>query len=195
MREVIIQRLQGLGLSPELTVFIVAMLPVIELRGALPVGINLYQMAWSKTLLIALFGNIFPIPFILLFLERIANLLSRWSIFARFFDWLFTRTRRKSKLLEEYKFWGLVIFVAIPLPGTGAWTGAVAAFLLGMDFKLSLLAITLGVIFAGIFVTSLCLLGIWGAILVATALLIFAVVRILKKYATLRQSGNRKGSS
>lgn len=180
MREVIIEKLENLGVSPELAVFIIALLPVIELRGAVPVGINFYHLVWYKTVILALLGNLLPVPFLLLLLAKIAQVLSKIPLFAKFFDWLFTRTRKKSKVIEEYKFWGLLIFVAIPLPGTGAWTGSVAAFLLGMDFKLSLLAISLGVFLACILVTSLSLLGLWGLIIAGIALAILLIGRLIK---------------
>ncbi len=181
MREAIINKLEGLGISPELTVFIIALLPVVELRGAIPVGINLYHLVWYEVFFLSLLGNILPVPFLLLFLDKITILLRHIPFFNNFFDWLFTRTRRRSRIIEEYKFLGLMLFVAIPLPGTGAWTGSVAAFLLGMDFKLSFLAIALGVLFAGIFVTSLSLLGIWGAIIAGSALVALIIARILKR--------------
>lgn len=193
MREAVVQWLDACGLSPELVVFVIAMLPIVELRGAVPVGINICHLVWYKTFIIALLGNLAPVPFLLLFLDRVAKFLSRLKVFARFFDWLFTRTRKKSKVIEEYKFWGLVIFVAIPLPGTGAWTGTLAAFLLGMDFKRSLLAIALGVLFAGVLVMGLSLLGIWGALIAGTALVTLTTVRIIRRYASLRQPGNWKG--
>lgn len=182
MREVIVERLENLGLSPELTIFLIALLPIVELRGAVPVGINFYHLVWYKVSILALLGNILPVPFLLLFLAQLAKVLSKISFFAKFFDWLFTRTRKKSKIIEEYKFWGLLIFVAIPLPGTGAWTGSVAAFLLGMDFKLSLLAISVGVFLACILVTSLSILGLWGLIIAGIALTILLVGRLIKGF-------------
>ncbi len=182
MREAIINWLKAHGISPELSVFIIALLPIVELRGAIPVGINLYQLNWSKVFLLAFLGNLLPVPFLLLFLENLANLLSRIGIFAKFFNWLFTRTRKKGKVIEEYKFWGLLIFVGIPLPGTGAWTGSIAAFLLGMDFKSAIFAIIFGVGLAGILVTGLSRLGIWGVIIALLALLILIFGRRLAKW-------------
>jgi len=181
MREAIIQKLESIGISPELTVFLIALLPVVELRGAIPVGINLYHLAWYKASLLALIGNILPVPFLLLFLGEAAKFLSKIPLFRRFFDWLFTRTRKKSKRIEEYKFLGLMVFVAIPLPGTGAWTGSVAAFLLGMDFGRSLMAIALGVLLAGILVTGLSLLGPWGGVIAFIFLTIIIISQMAKK--------------
>ncbi|MEO0077256.1 MAG: small multi-drug export protein, partial [candidate division WOR-3 bacterium] len=132
LRESIISGLQRQGISPELTIVITAMLPIIELRGAIPLGINFYQISWYKVVLLSLIGNLLPILPILYLLDTISKLLSRISVFKKFFNWLFTRTRKRSKIIEEYEMLGLTVFVAIPLPMTGAWTGAIAAFLLGL---------------------------------------------------------------
>jgi len=120
--------------------------------------------------LLALVGNMMPILLILFLLERLAAWLSRMRAFSRFFEWLFARTRRKSGLIQRYEFWGLVVFVAIPLPMTGAWTGSVAAVLMGIGYGRALLAIWLGVLIAAGVVTALSLLGMWGAIIAGVAL-------------------------
>ena len=129
------QDLVARGLTPELAVFLTSMLPIIELRGALPLAINVFSISWPKAFLIAYVGNMIPAPFILWLLAPAVRLLSKIRIFERFFTWLFDRTRKKSnKMIERYEEIGLVAFVAIPLPGTGAWTGALIAFLFGLDF-------------------------------------------------------------
>ena len=169
------QDLVAKGLSPELAVFVTSMLPIIELRGALPLAINLFRIAWPRAFIIAYIGNILPAPIILWLLGPIVNLLSKVRILKRFFDWLFDRTRkRSSSMIEKYEEIGLMAFVAIPLPGTGAWTGVLIAFLFGLDFKKSLLIIAIGVFIAGVIVTSLCLLGWIGAIIAGLGLAILA---------------------
>ena len=169
------QDLVAKGLSPELAVFLTSMLPIIELRGALPLAINVFRISWPKAFLIAYIGNLIPAPIILWLLGPVVNLLSKIGIFRHFFTWLFERTRRKSsKMIEKYEEIGLMAFVAIPLPGTGAWTGALIAFLFGLDFKKSLLIIAIGVLIAGVIVTSLCLLGWFGAIIAGAGLAILA---------------------
>jgi uncharacterized membrane protein len=178
-KEKIIITLQNLGFSPELAVFIIAMLPIVELRGAIPVGINFYHMVWYKAALISIVGNMVPIFLILFLLDKIAAVLSKIKIFERFFTWLFNRTRRKSKLIEEYETIGLMLFVAIPLPVTGAWTGSIAAFLLGIKYFNAIIAIFLGVLIASVVVTTLSLLGIWGAIIAGIALTILAITSII----------------
>ncbi len=119
------QDLVAKGLSPEVAVFLTSMLPIIELRGALPMAINLFQIAWPKAFLISFIGNLVPVPLILWLLKPIVKILSKIKPLGIFFEWLFERTRRKGdKVIEKYEEIGLLAFVAIPLPGTGAWTGA-----------------------------------------------------------------------
>jgi len=171
--------LRDRGLGPEAAVVTIAMLPIVELRGAVPVGINLFGMPWWKAVALAVVGNMAPIFVILLLLDRAVAWLGRIRLFRRFFDWLFARTRRKSGLIEKYEFLGLVLFVGVPLPMTGAWTGSVAAVIMGMPYWRAMLANFLGVLIAGAIVTTLSLLGFWGAVIAAVAfgaLLVNAVV-------------------
>jgi uncharacterized membrane protein len=175
------QELVARGLSPELAVFITSMLPIIELRGALPMAINFFQIPWPKAFLITFIGNIIPTPVIILALKPVVKLLSRIKPFGVFFTWLFEHTRKKSSgLIEKYEEIGLLAFVAIPLPGTGAWTGALIAFLFGLDFVKSILVISAGVLIAGVIVTCLCLLGWLGALIAGTAFLLLAIVGVWK---------------
>ncbi|NPV13861.1 small multi-drug export protein [candidate division WOR-3 bacterium] len=178
--ERVAEKLWAQGLSPELVVFVVAMLPIVELRGAVPIGNNLFHLPLWKTLVLSVAGNILPIILILLILERMVLLLSRFTLFKRFFDWLFRRTRRKSGVIERFEFWGLAIFVGIPLPVTGAWTGAVAAMLLGMSYPRALLGIFLGVLIAAGIVTALSLLGWWGAVIAALGLTVILLSQFRK---------------
>lgn len=174
------QELVAKGLTPELAVFLTSMLPIVELRGALPLAINLFHIPWPKAFLIAFIGNLLPIPFILLLLGPIVKILSQIKFMDRFFKWLFARTRKKGGLIEKYEEIGLMIFVAIPLPATGGWTGALLAFLFGLSFWKSFFWVTLGVFFAGIIVTILCLLGWLGAIIAIVALILLAILGVWK---------------
>jgi uncharacterized membrane protein len=127
-----------------------------------------------------------PVPLILWFLGPLSEWVSRWPSGRRLITWLFARTRRKSAEIEKYETLGLMIFVAIPLPATGAWTGAMAAFLLGMSFRHAMGSIFLGVAIAGVIMTVLSLLGWWGAAIAAVALLTLAVswvAAVLKREA------------
>lgn len=141
--------------SPVLKTLIMAMLPIGELRVALPLALTHYNLSLPLAFILSVVGNMIPIIFIVFFLEPASKFLSDHNKFARwFFRWLFERTRRKhSKKFETLEEIALVTFVAIPLPMTGAWSGAVAAFVFGIPPKKSLPLIFLGVIGAGIIVT------------------------------------------
>lgn len=166
------QRLRDAGISEGMTVAMIATLPIVELRGAIPVGNNAMGMRnrWWVTYTWAVFGNLVPVPFILLLLGPVSRFCTRWRIGRRFFEWLFARTRRKAAGVERYETLGLTLFVAIPLPVTGAWTGAMAAFLMGLRFRYALAAIAGGVLIAGVIVTILSLLGWIGAAIAAIVL-------------------------
>jgi uncharacterized membrane protein len=178
------------GLSSELVVVLIAALPIVELRGAVPVGILVFGMPWWQAVFWAVLGNIVPIIFVLLLLDRIVAWLSHVALFRRFFEWLFARARSKSASIQKYEFWGLATFVGIPLPGTGAWTGAVAAEVLGLSYWKSLLSIFIGVLMAATVVTFLSVLGKqyrWvgiGLIVVITLGFIYAVVAAVRKPRT-----------
>ena len=150
MREDIIHALEIM--PPEWTTFVIAMLPIIELRGAIPYALGM-GMAWPQAYLFAVAGNLVPIIPLLLFLGPVSNALQRLPGFGRFFDWVFARTRRRSGIIQRYGPIGLALFVAIPLPITGGWTGAAAAYLFGFPFRRSFPSITLGVFVAGVVVT------------------------------------------
>lgn len=173
--------LREAGLSPQAAVFVVAMVPVVELRGAVPIGNNLFRLPLWQTLVLSIVGNLVPIFLVVLLIERVVALLSRVGFIKRFFDWLYERTRRRSGLIQRYEFWGLVIFIGIPLPGTGAWTGALAAVLLGMSYWRSLLACFLGVLIAAGIVTALSVLGVWGAVIAGVFLLVIAGQALLRR--------------
>ncbi|MCD6379354.1 small multi-drug export protein [bacterium] len=122
-------------------------------------------MTWQKAYIIAVAGNFLPVIPILLFLGVVSEwLMSRYKSFDRFFTWLFDRTRRKSKLIERFETIGLILFVAIPLPITGAWTGCVAAFLFKIHLKHAVPAILAGILISGSIVTlaSLGAISFWG---------------------------------
>ena len=166
MREAIVEFLSRF-LSPHVVTFLVAMLPIFELRGALPYALTLGKLPLAQAFPIAVLGNMLPIPFIMYLLEPGTRLISRVAPGKRFVDWLFARTRARSEKVRKYELLGLILFVAIPLPVTGAWTGALAAHLCGLKKGRSLLAITCGVCIAGI-VVSLVTVGIkeiWALIL------------------------------
>ena len=145
----------------EIITFIVAILPLSELRGAIPLGILKFDFSPTKAFLLSVIGNILPILPILIGLEKVSDFLSKkYSWFRSFFTWIFERTRRRHG--NHFHYWGdlaLFIFVAIPLPLTGAYSGAVAAFVFGIPKKHAFLSIMLGVLAAGLIVTFVTLLG------------------------------------
>ena len=188
LRERAAQRLRERGWPDGAIIAAIAAVPVIELRGAIPAGINVLRRRWWEVLPIAIAGNMLPVPFILLTLGPLSHGLMRFRVGRRFFEWLFARTRRKTAGIEKYETLGLAIFVAIPLPATGAWTGAIAAFLLGIRFHHALWSILLGVWVAGVIMTVLSLMGWLGAAIAGAALLALAVGALA---GTLRREERR----
>ncbi|MEO0139122.1 MAG: small multi-drug export protein [candidate division WOR-3 bacterium] len=164
------------NLPPELVVFLVASLPIFELRGAIPLGILHYNLPLWKTLVLGILGNLLPVPFLLILLRPIAIFTGRWRITKKFFEFLYDRARRKGVSIARLKLLGLYLFVAIPLPGTGAWTGSLVAEVFNMDFKHSLFAITLGVITAGFVMTFVSSFGIIAVIVFFTALAVISYI-------------------
>ncbi|NLI97252.1 small multi-drug export protein [bacterium] len=176
--------MEGGGLGNRLVVFFLSMLPISELRGAVPLGILAFKIPWLEASLIALLGNILPVIPILLFLDAIMKLLGKMPIFKRFFEWLRKRAQRKGGLIERYEYLGLFIFVAIPLPMTGAWTGALISSVLRLQFLPSIVTIFLGVITADVVVTSFTLLGWWGLL---TALIVLPVLWLFSYWLERRK--------
>lgn len=149
----------------EYIVMLVGALPISELRGAIPLALS-FGMPLGKAFWLSVIGNsIFVAPMLFL-LEPVSNRLRRFKIWSRFFDWLFERTKKKADTIQKYEALGLAIFVAIPLPMTGAWSAVVAASLFKIRFRYAFIAILAGVLSAGLIVSSLCQLGIlsWKAV-------------------------------
>ncbi len=147
------------GLSPRLIVLIIAMVPIIELRGSIPVAILLFKIPWLEAVIISILGNMVPIPFLLLLLDWGLMLVSKVPLGAQFTNWIYERTRRKGKTIERYEAIGLITFVGIPLPGTGGWTGSLATRIFGIPFWKSMFYILLGVCLASAIVTPMTLLA------------------------------------
>ena len=171
-----IEWLLNSGVPKELIVIIISALPILELRGALPVAINLFHMPWYWAFFLALVGNLIPVPIVLLFLDYLVKIISKLPTGKRMVNWVLERTKARSRIILKYERIGLIIFVAIPFPLTGAWTGAIAAFLFGMKFHFAFLAILCGLIIAGAIVTSLCLLGWIGAAIAGAGLCALAII-------------------
>jgi uncharacterized membrane protein len=141
-------------LSIELTVMITAALPIIELRGAIPVGISLGLSTFHSTF-ISFIGSMIPVPILLFGIRPVFNYLKKTKLFKDMVERLTHRSLSKSDNIIKYGFWGLLIFVAVPLPGTGVWSGALIATLLDMRFKLAFPAILIGNFIAAIAIMTL----------------------------------------
>ena len=138
-----------IGINPSFGIFAVSMVPIIELRGAIPLGIGL-ELNWLWVYIICVVGNLLPVPFVIRLVRPIIEWLIHSKMFSKLGNWLDERTKKKTENMTKYKKWGLFIFVAVPLPGTGAYTGAMIAGMLNMRLKDALPAIICGVLVAGI---------------------------------------------
>lgn len=168
------------GLPAELIVFLISILPIVELRGAIPVGALVFGLPFYTNYLLSIVGNLLPIPFILIFIPKILNFLERFKLFRPMVEWLKKKAdKHSSRVLGEQGdnaldtacatkrkmsksiFAALLLFVAIPLPGTGAWTGSLVASLFYLPKWQSMFAITLGVLLSGV-IMSLASYGVLG---------------------------------
>jgi uncharacterized membrane protein len=180
-------QLINIGINPYIVVLIIAILPIIELRGAIPTGILFLHLNPVLVVLISIIGNMLPIFFILFLFKFFEKLLRKIKIFDKFFDWLFKRTLAKSKDIEQYQELGLMIFVAIPLPMTGAWTGALAAYLLNLSYIKSLVYIFFGVLIASAIVSVFTLILtnftlIWQIIITILFIILIVVISIILSF-------------
>ncbi len=153
MSETIIQGIIGAldgNVAKEVIIFIISMVPIVEERGALLVAGPLLGVPVGLALPICIVGNIIPVPFILLFITPIFNWLKGTKHFKPMVERLEARAMSRKDRIERYEFWGLVLFVGIPLPGTGAWTGSLIAALLGIKFRKAFPAVVLGICIAAV---------------------------------------------
>lgn len=151
------------GLGKEVIVFIISMLPILELRGGL-LAASILNLDFIPGFIISILGNILPIPIVLLFLDKILRWLEKYKVTKNFVKKIENKILSKKKQIEKYGYIGLILFVGIPLPGTGAWTGSALAVLLNMNKKKSFLYIILGIILASI-IMSILSYGILGNII------------------------------
>ena len=149
-------------ISAELIIFLVSMIPILELRGGLIVASLLHVNMW-RAIPICIIGNLIPVPFILLLITKIFALLKKTKKFRGLVEKLEKRALGRSDQIQRYEFWGLVLFVGIPLPGTGAWTGSLIAALLGVKNKKAVPAILLGLLMAT-FIICVIFYGILGQV-------------------------------
>jgi uncharacterized membrane protein len=170
-----------------LIIFFVSMIPIVELRGAIPIaeGLGLNILLYYP---IAIVGNMLPVPIIYLFARKVLEWGKDKKLIGKFFTWCLEKGTKGGEKLKESAgnkgiFWALLIFVGIPLPGTGAWTGTLAASFLNLDFKTSISAITLGVLLAGVIMSLgskiVATLGWTGVIAIITIILVIVLVPII----------------
>ena len=176
-------------------VFFLSMMPFGELRASIPVGIAVYKMDPALVFFVSVLGNITAVLLILIFLGFISRYLSRKSyLFNRFFAWLFTRTKDKHyAIIEKYGIYALAVFVAVPLPFTGGWTGALIAFVFGIPFWQSFLSIAAGVLIAGLLVVFIVQAGValsvyfgWQA-LIGVAVVFWIGTLLYKQFNKVKQ--------
>lgn len=148
----------------EWCLFFCSMIPIIELRGAIPMG-YFFDMPWWQSYLISVIGNMIPVPFILLFINRIIRWMSgsRIKFLNRVSNWLLKKVDKNREKIEKYGFWGVCFFIAVPLPVTGAWTGSLVSATIGLKFWRAMLSALLGVMIAGVIMTVI-FYGIGGTV-------------------------------
>lgn len=137
----------GAHISREAVVFIISLFPILELRGGI-LASSLLDVTMWKGILISAVGNVLPIPFILFFIKKIFAAMKKTKLFRPLVEKMENKAMKKRDQIEKYEFWGLVLFVGIPLPGTGAWTGSLIAALLGVKFKKAFPAVIIGICMA-----------------------------------------------
>ena len=157
MQQKIVELICSLGISHKTMIALLATLPVTELRASIPIGILVLKESVVNSVSYSIAGNLIPIAPVYFFLKPVSRGLSRTRIMRRFFEWLFAKAKSRSGLIEKYEAIGLMLFVGIPFPGTGVWTGCLIASLLRMHFLPTFIAATLGVVIAAIIVTVLTL--------------------------------------
>lgn len=135
--------------SKEMIVFITSLLPILELRGGL-LASAILKIPYLKAAIICIIGNILPIPFILLFLNKIFGIMEKWEPTKGIVKFFKDKAIKNKSKIDKYEFWGLVLFVGIPLPGTGAWTGSLIASVLELDRKKTFGCVLVGVLVASI---------------------------------------------
>ncbi|GAB6157055.1 small multi-drug export protein [Desulfotomaculum varum] len=142
------------GLPQEMLVVVIAALPVVELRGAIPYAMTVLHMSSWQAMFWSILGNAIPALVILYLLGPLQRLLQqRLPASRKWFNWLYSRSHQRGQLISRYGTMGLFLFVAVPAPGTGAWTGCIVAFLLGLCPQKALLAVLGGIVLAGVIVT------------------------------------------
>lgn len=138
---------------PQLAVFLISMIPMVECRGGIPFGMVVLQMPMWEVVPLAIAGNVLPVPFILLLIRPVINWFKKTRLFRPLAEWLEAKADKKKDQVLKYSTWGLFAFVAIPIPGTGAWTGSLIAALLDIRVRSAFVTILMGMICAAFIMT------------------------------------------
>ena len=157
MTEQLVAWFQGLfsdGVGGEIVAFLASLLPIIECRGGMIIAKG-FEIPFIKAFLLCYLGNMIPLPFIILFIKKIFSFMKKHNILTHFIEKLEGKTAKNQDKVMKYKQWGLLLFIAIPLPGTGGWTGSLFAALLNIDFKKALPIVALGVFIADVIMSVL----------------------------------------
>lgn len=176
----IANKFKSFGINPYVVIILISMLPIVELRGAIPIGILVFKLNWFFVILFSIIGNMIPIFFVLFIFKYVEKFLRRFQLFDNFFDKLFKRTIAKSKSVEEFQELGLAFFVAVPLPVTGAWTGSLIAYLLKLSYPKSIFFIFLGVVCAGAIVSVITYFKTTGLLIALAVLAVITLAGVIK---------------
>ncbi len=187
------ENLKERGLNPLLITGLISIIPVFELRGAIPVGIALFKQNILSVFMISFIFNLIPVIPIILLIIPIRNLFISKGIFKRFFLFLENRAKNNRDLVEKYGEWGLTIFVAVPLPVTGAWTGSLIAAFVGFPLLKSFLHISFGVFIAGLIVTGITVIGTKSLVFIAPVIIILIGYLIFKLYLNGKRKRGKLG--
>ena len=143
--------------------FLISMVPIVELRGAIPFGVMKCGVPWQQAVIISMIGNMLPVPIIFFFARKVLEWGKDKPVIGKFFSWCLEKGHHGGEKLKakagKGMFWALLLFVGIPLPGTGAWTGTLAASMLDLNFKKSVIAVICGVLLAATIITLLTVMG------------------------------------
>lgn len=178
------------GLPHELTTLLISAFPIVELRGAIPIAITIFHMSKLEALAYGIIGSLIPVIPILFALAYLEPILRKVKLFDTLIDKVFERTRAKSQIIKELELIGLILFIGIPLPGTGVWTGTLAAYIFGLNKYLALLAALIGTTMAGIIMVFLS--SYIHLIFKYSAFIIIGIIALVIGYKLTRKNGNNK---
>ncbi|MGE3063267.1 MAG: COG2426 family protein [bacterium] len=179
-KENVLNYFDDTAIPEEVAVMAISALPIFELRLGLPIAIQLFEMDIKRALLFSFIGNMIPVLPILFFLHWIYALLGRWRLTKKPIEKFKKRAEEQSKKIGKYEMLGLILFIGVPLPGTGAWTGSAVAVALEMDIKKAFICNIAGVAMAGAIVTAFTLLGWFGAAAAGLLIALLTALPILR---------------